>query len=344
MSSLDPVHTWVPALFALAAALLIASGTVMRQRASHASGAIRAGWWLGAAVAVCGFASQAVALGLGSILLVQPLVVLAVLFALPMEAWADHRRPLRVEWLWGGVLVVCVTVFLSVARPEPSPRRPDNLLVGLTIGVVMIVLLFGCVLGAERCNSHYKALLYGVTAGALFGVSALLVKTVAYQLTHDFWRTFTEPGVYLFAVVSIGAVIAQQRAFGANELQTSFPALTVMELAVSMTLAVLLLGENLSVSAPTALFLGVVLAGMIRAVLELARLAAKRAEESGFEPANLPHPHLPHPHLPHPHLPHAQPRRAAEEEPAPEPGPAPQRETTATSGPDGRVSRPRRER
>ena len=63
------MHTWVPALLAVLAALMIAAGTVLRQRASRVNGAITPGWWAGAAIALCGFGLQASALGLGSILL-----------------------------------------------------------------------------------------------------------------------------------------------------------------------------------------------------------------------------------------------------------------------------------
>ena len=52
-----------------------------------------------------------------------------------------------------------------------------------------------------------------------------------------------------------------------------------MEPAVSMALGVILLGENLKVSVPTALFLGIVLAAMVRSVVELAKLSAVRGEE-----------------------------------------------------------------
>ncbi|WP_055474530.1 DMT family transporter [Gordonia sp. HS-NH1] len=285
------MHTWVPALFAVFAALMIAAGTVLRQRASRVSGAITPGWWAGAAIALCGFGLQASALGLGSILLVQPLVVLAVLFALPLEAWADHRHPARVEWAWGGVLVACVVTFLIVARPEPSMRRPDALLLWSTVGAVIGVVV-ALVILAHRSSPHYKALFYGLLAGILFGVSALLVKTVIYQVTHHFWRTFVHPEIYLFVLVVVCAVIAQQMGFGAGDLQTSFPSMTVAEPAVAMVLGVLLLGENLKVSVPTALFLGIVLAIMVRAVCELAKLSAVRgweqavaAEESAAEDA-----------------------------------------------------------
>ncbi|ASR04707.1 hypothetical protein GCWB2_19670 [Gordonia rubripertincta] len=272
------VHTWVPALLAVLAALLIAAGTVLRQRASRVNGAITAGWWVGAVIALCGFGLQASALGLGSILLVQPLVVLAVLFALPLEAWADHRHPARVEWAWGGVLVACVATFLLVSRPEPSLRRPDALLLWGTVGAVVGIVV-GLVLLARRSSPHYKALFYGLVAGTMFGVSALLIKAVIYQITHEFWRTFVQPEIYLFVLVVVGAVVAQQLGFGAGDLQTSFPSMTVAEPAVAMVLGVLLLGENLNVSVPTAMFLGIVLAIMIRAVCELAKLSAVRGYE-----------------------------------------------------------------
>ncbi|MFT4043401.1 MAG: DMT family transporter [Gordonia sp. (in: high G+C Gram-positive bacteria)] len=274
------MHSWVPALLAIVAALLIAAGTVLRQRASRASGAITRGWWVGAVIALIGFVLQASALGLGSILLVQPLVVLAVLFALPLEAWADHRHPGVKEWAWGVLLVVCVLTFLLIARPEPSMRRPNDLVMWATVVVVAAVILAFVVL-AERSSPHYRALFYGLAAGTLFGVSALLMKAVVYQVAHHISRVFAHPEIYLLAVVAAGAVIAQQKGFGAGDLQTSFPAMNVMEPAVSMALGIVLLGENVKVSVPTAMFLGIVLGLMIRSVIELAQMSAVRGKSSG---------------------------------------------------------------
>lgn len=251
---------------------------MLRQRASRASGAITPGWWLGAMIAIIGFVLQASALGLGSILLVQPLVVLAVLFALPLEAWADHRHPQLKEWAWGAILVGCVATFLLISRPEPSLRRPNDMVVWGTVAVVAAVVI-ACVVLAERSTPHYRALFYGLAAGTLFGVSALLVKTVVYQATHHGIHTFARPEIYLLVLVAAGAVVAQQRGFGAGDLQTSFPAMNVMEPAVAMALGVVLLGENLKVSVPTALFLGIVLAAMVRSVVELAKSSAVRGEE-----------------------------------------------------------------
>ncbi len=272
------MHTWVPALLAVAAAALIASGTVLRQRASTRNGAITKGWWVGACIAIAGFAFQAWALGLGSILLVQPLVVLAVLFALPLEAWIDHRRPAVTDWIWGGVLVGSVVAFLLIASPEPSQRRPDFLLLVITVIVVFSGLIALVVIAECAQNAHYRSLLYGIASGALFGVAALLVKSVVVHLMQAPSRVLLHPDIYLFAAVAALAVVAQQRAFGAGDIQTSFPAMNVVEPAVSMALAVILLGENLRVGVGLSLVLTLILLVAAIAVVKLAQHSAIREE------------------------------------------------------------------
>lgn len=274
------MHTWFPAVLAIAAAALIAVGTVLRQRASARNGAITKGWWLGAGLAIAGFAFQAWALGVGSILLVQPLVVLAVLFAIPLEAWIDNRHPSPRDWVWGGILVASVVGFLLVARPVSSERRPDLMVLGVT-SVAVIGALVALVVVAERVNNaHYRSLLYGIAAGALFGVAALLVKSVVLHVIHSPERLLMHPDVYLLAAVLALAIVAQQRAFGSGDIQTSFPAMNVVEPAVSMTLAVVLLGEDLRVD----LGLSIVLVGILLiaavAVVKLAQDAAIRADEN----------------------------------------------------------------
>ncbi|GAA4743996.1 DMT family transporter [Gordonia phosphorivorans] len=272
------MHTWVPALFAVLSAALIATGTVLRQRASSRNGAITAGWWIGAIIAIVGFAFQAWALGLGSILLVQPLVVLAVLFALPLEARIDKRRPSRADWIWGAVLVGSVVAFLVIARPVSSERRAAPVLFAATVTVVVIALLVLVVL-AERCrNAHYRSLLYGIAAGALFGVAALLIKSVAMHFMEDPVTFMAHPDIYLLAIVLALAVVAQQRSFGCGDIQTSFPAMNVVEPAVSMGLAVVLLGENLRVGVGTSILLLLILLVAAVAVVKLAQHSAIRGE------------------------------------------------------------------
>ena len=92
-------------VLAVLAAVFLAIGIVMRQRATmdvpqeHGVSSVmfltllrRPLWWAGTAAAVAGYVFQALALAKGSLLLVQPILVSALLFALPLSARLAHRR------------------------------------------------------------------------------------------------------------------------------------------------------------------------------------------------------------------------------------------------------------
>ncbi|MGE0027860.1 MAG: DMT family transporter, partial [Thermoleophilia bacterium] len=92
-------------IVALGAAVLFALASVLQQRAAsevsdadaHGTGLIRKLvrrplWLAGTATDTLGYVAQAAALGLGSLVLVQPLLATYLLFALPLGAWMAKRR------------------------------------------------------------------------------------------------------------------------------------------------------------------------------------------------------------------------------------------------------------
>src|ERR1700754_3903464 len=108
----------IAALLALGAAFFIAVGDVIHQRSTHevtdeqgSPGGLLLRllrdrpWWVGMVGAALGFALQAAALGFGSVLLVQALLVTSLLFALPINARLTDRRGSR----WGreGAALLC---------------------------------------------------------------------------------------------------------------------------------------------------------------------------------------------------------------------------------------------
>ena len=126
----------IAALLALGAALFIAVGDVIHQRSAHdvtdepvghlelLARLLRDGkWWVGSLVAAVGFALQAAALGLGSVLLVQALLVSALLFALPLSARLAHRSVTRWERLWAVALASSVAVIVTVGKPQAGQSR-----------------------------------------------------------------------------------------------------------------------------------------------------------------------------------------------------------------------------
>ncbi|HEY9313413.1 DMT family transporter [Williamsia sp.] len=276
------MHLFLPALLATLSALLVATGTLVRQRSSTPSGGITRRWWLGVVIAAGGFALQAAALGLGSLLLVQPLIVLSVLFALPMEAYLDHRRLNFHEWKWGVILTICIAAFVVIAQPEPGL---DNVSVGVLAATIVVVVsvLAALVVASRFVSPHHRALLLGSASGLLTGVQAFLLKGVMTQLEDGFVQVLVHPEIYLIILVAAGSVITQQLAFAAHDLQTSFPAMTVWEPAVAMALGVLILGERIDVNWIEGVVAGVALVVMLRAVFVLARHAAERETEFEVE-------------------------------------------------------------
>ena len=77
-------------------------------------------WWAGTAVAVAGYGFQALALVKGSLIVVQPLLVSALLFALPLSARLAGRRVTRREWLWAALLTVSLASHASSAARNGS--------------------------------------------------------------------------------------------------------------------------------------------------------------------------------------------------------------------------------
>ena len=171
----------IAALLALGAAFFIAIGDVMHQRSAHEvtdepvshlelfTRLLRDGrWWLGSLVAAAGFALQAAALGFGSVLLVQAMMVTSLLFALPINARLAHRRVTRWEWLWAALLAAAVVVIVTVGNPTAGHSHAS----WKTWTAVVVVLgpaLVLCVLARGLRQGPASAVLLGVRVGRAVG-------------------------------------------------------------------------------------------------------------------------------------------------------------------------------
>src|SRR3954454_20830342 len=76
-------------------------------------------WLTGVVGDVAGFALQTAALALGSLVLVQPILTLALVAALIVNARLTKRRLLAWEWRAVAGVVVGLFVFYLAARPTP---------------------------------------------------------------------------------------------------------------------------------------------------------------------------------------------------------------------------------
>jgi drug/metabolite transporter (DMT)-like permease len=279
-------------LLALLAAVFLAIGIVVRQRATldvppehGVSGVMlmtllrRPLWWAGTGAAVAGYLFQALALMKGSLLLVQPILVSALLFALPLSARLANRRVTRGEWLWALLLTAALAVFVVLAKAQPGDYEASAPM-SAVVAVICAVAVTACVLVAVRCGDWKRAVLLAVAVGLLFGVVAVLTKIVVHLLAHDGPGTvLTAPALYLLLILGVLAVFLQQSAFHAGSLQTSVPTMLVLEPVIAVVLGALVLGEHLTVDGVKAVAIGAAVVAMAAATIALGREEGALEEE-----------------------------------------------------------------
>lgn len=257
-------------LFAFASAMTIAVGTVWRHQivlrynaeqntpgqggpeqksSGGAIGAIkRPTWWLSLSLAWLAYGFQAVALAFGTLLVVQPVLVLSLLLTLLLSARVEHRRMELDETFWATVLTVAVGVLVVLGRPEPGSReaRTSEWLIAVGAGaVVMGVTAFA----AKRQGPVMRAFLLGAVCGAIFGYLAVFSKTAVDAFVRGGIAELvsTWPLYALLGAAVVGTIV-QQYAFSAGNLSRSLPAMKIFEPLLAYSLGMTLLGETFTVT------------------------------------------------------------------------------------------------
>lgn len=264
-------NNFLAVVFAFASALTIAVGTVWRHQiiirhdrhaadsangsgSTHSTlGALRKPtWWMSLTLAWVAYGFQAVALAFGSLLVVQPVLVLSLLMTLLLAARVEGRRMEVDETFWATVLTAAVGVLVILGRPLPGSRQPANneWLIAVGAGVAVIAL----VIFAARALSHLaatRAFLLGAACGAIFGYLAVFSKTAVDEfVAGGMMRLATTWPVYALLAAAVVGTLVQQYAFSAGNLAQSLPAMKIFEPLLAYLLGLVLLGESFDVSTP----------------------------------------------------------------------------------------------
>ncbi len=279
----------IAALLALIAALISGVGDVVRQRSAQEITDQEVGhvellrmslrdarWWLGGVAAVASAALQAVALGLGSVVLVQALQVTALLFALPVYAWMTRQGLTRREWGWAVLLAVAVAVFVAVGEPAAGYQRASLQTWALVAVVVGPAMAF-CVLGTRLCSGPMAAVLLAVVSATSWALFAVLTKAIVDVLDGGLWALVRTPELYGWLLVAALGTVFQQSSFRASSLTASLPTMTVAEPLVASLLGVTVLGESLGAGGLETLALVGAVALVVVATTALARGEAEAA-------------------------------------------------------------------
>ena len=267
-------------LFALAATLqqkgaLNLPALSLRNPASLARLLGQTAWLMGTLALFAGYVFQAAALDRGRLAIIQPLLVMTIVFALPLGYFLTSQRVGRNEVIGAAVIVVGLALFAifgdAAGGRENAPGSEWAIAIAVIVGLCVGLLLFG-----GRGSLSTKAAVYGAVAGILFGLSAALTKPTLEFLHAGIDELLSHWEPYALAIAGVIGFVLQQISLGTGKLAPSVATVSVANPVVSILLGIFLLEERLSRPAwhvvVACIGLGLALAGAV--VISLAREAA----------------------------------------------------------------------
>ena len=279
-------------VLALAAALLYAISAVLQQKAAAEAPQDKAmrpslmlhllrqpRWLLGYAADWSAFGCEAIALGLGSLIVVQPVLSSGLLFALLIDARWFHRPMSRNDWLAAGALTVGLVVFIAAGAPAGGVDQAA-LTTWLAWGTPAVALVVVGVVAGFQTSGTRRAVLFALTTGAAYGLTAALTKTTMSLLGDGVGTALTSWEPYALAAFAGIGMLANQSAFQAGSLTAAMPTQVCTAQVVGIALGVAVFQEHLSTDtiADWAV-VALAVAAMGAGVIQLAR-SAGAAEEA----------------------------------------------------------------
>ncbi|QCB51210.1 hypothetical protein E5720_21275 [Rhodococcus sp. PAMC28707] len=271
-------------VLALIAAFLFACASVAQQSAASAvpegqsliTTLIRSPrWWAGLCGDIGGYGFQVAALWVGSVLIVQPLIVSMLLFALPLSAKFAGYRMTRSTWVWAVALAAALALFIVVGDPtEGNSDAPFSDWM-IPLAIASGVVLAATVAGLLSTNPGWRALLLGAAGGVLFGMAVALTKYVTDLLGTGLTEAVTAWQTYALVGCGILGFYLQQRAFQSGPLSASLPAITIGEPFGAAFLGITVLDERVRDDAFSLVVIAVCATVMIVATVALSRAQAK---------------------------------------------------------------------
>jgi drug/metabolite transporter (DMT)-like permease len=202
-------------------------------------------WLAGTAVLLGGYALQGVALDVGKVVVVQPLLVTTLAFALPLGHWLTGQHVTRRQ-VWGAaVMVAGLFMFIRLGDPGEGVDTAPTGAVLIATAVVCAVSAVGLVLGRHGSAAR-KAAIFGGVAGLLFGLSATFDKPAFSSTevgTGDLFGEWEFWALVGFGVIAFGV---QQLSLATGQLAPAMAAVSVANPFCSTLIGVLVYEERLT--------------------------------------------------------------------------------------------------
>ncbi|MBF6330295.1 DMT family transporter [Nocardia transvalensis] len=181
-------------------------------------------WLLGQGASATGFVIHAAALRYGALSMVQALLVVQLLFALPLAAGRRRRRLLRRDWIGTGA--VCCGLAVLIAHGVPHGALRAHVLPFAIAVVPTAVILLAAAAQTVR-SPQLRSALTAMASGCCVATTAVLVSIAAAALPHPSWALLGIP-----LSTTVGAILTQE-AFARGSLPTALTTMTITDPVLS---------------------------------------------------------------------------------------------------------------
>ena len=246
--------------------------------------------WLGGwMINLLGFGTQALALHLGSVATVQPMLATQLLFAMPMSSLERRTWPRLRDWAGALCISAGLIVLLVVVHVRPLEGEPDRgrIVVATLAAVAAISVLIPV---AARLGPRVLALVAASCAGLCFAMTAVFISLTTEDLVnHGVAATARDWVGYALAGSTMLGLVLGQGAFANGPLPWAVAAKETTNPIASYAIGVLAFPVILP-AAPQTVF-GVVAAGLLVVAGAVALAGSPSADlwlsRSAREPAEV---------------------------------------------------------
>jgi hypothetical protein len=234
-------------------------------------------WLLGGLCLVGTFAFSALALYFGPMSVVQPVLMLELIFTLALRAWLLHDDIVARTWLAALTICAGLGTFLIIADPREGTHVPSAgqwIAAISTRGGVVVALLMLSRYGSPA----RRAAFLGAATAVVWSVDAAFVKATVNRLAQSGLTglVFHWP-LYAMVFTGVAGTILLQGAFRVGPLASSQASMLIIDPLASILLGIQLFQEQLR-TGPSYVF---------GAVLSLAVLGAGVVMLSAWDPPVL---------------------------------------------------------
>lgn len=188
-------------------------------------------WLVGLFVGALAFTFHAVAVKHGALAVVQPMMVSGLVFALPVRAALDRRRPEKSDIAWATVTATGLALFVIASNPTAgggvSKEVPAVILVLIGLAVAFVFSR----IGVKSKSTMRRGVLLGSAAGILFGLVAGILKMIVLDATDGHLNYLA---VVVLVVLGVWGIGLNQRAYQVTPLAVSMPILNVVDVLVAV--------------------------------------------------------------------------------------------------------------